>query len=347
MKQNRILLSAGGTGGHVFPALATAYELAELDSEVVFTTDIRGQKYLENKSFPFKITNSASPSGGWKQKITFAFKTAIGVFQALNLIRKFKPHAVVGFGGYPSFPTILATRILGKKIIIHEQNSVLGKTNLFLMKYADIVATSFEETKYIVNADCVGNPVRAEISAHPYPENTAVLNILITGGSQGAKYFSEIFPDVFDGIENIFVTQQAKEEDVEEIENKYQQMSIGAEVKPFFDDIEKKIAQAHLVICRSGSSTIAEIAVIGRPAIFIPLPSSADNHQVINAEKLVKTGGAWIVQEKDLDKESFNNLLKEILGDYEKLNQAAKNIVQFAKPDAAKNLAKLIVNGIV
>ena len=347
MKPIRVMLATGGTGGHVFPAIATAYELSKQDVEVFFATDIRGEKYLINKSFGYKIVNSASPSGGIVKKIKFAFKSFVGIIQALILLKKTKPQIVVGFGGYPSFPTIIAAKILGKKIILHEQNSVLGRSNAFLLKYARILATSFEKTKFATNGINTGNPVRQEIYTQPYPEFSGKINVLITGGSQGAKSFSKFFPEVFDGIENIFVTQQTKDEDIESVKNRYARMNIACELKPFFDDIDKKISEAHLVICRSGSSTIAEVTAIGRPAIFIPLPSSADNHQLLNAQAVADTKGAWVFEEKDFDTNSLNRLLREILGNYELLPKAAENIKKFAKPDAAMNLAKLIVDAIV
>lgn len=346
MRPKRVLITAGGTGGHVFPALATAYELSLMGLEVFFITDVRGEKYLENKSFGYQVVNSAGYGQGVNNKVKFAQKNSLGIFQSMSVMRKFKPDIAIGFGGYPSFPAIVAAKVSGVKIILHEQNSVLGKTNKFLMKYANTIAASFKNTKYVGNTVLVGNPVRDEIKFNEYHKEFEHLKVLIIGGSQGAKIFSDILPQAFEGLRNVSVTQQVVQDDVEITKLRYREMNIEAEIKSFFDDMDRRLSEAHLIISRAGSSSIFEIAAVGRPTIFIPLPHSADNHQYLNAKAVIEEDGGWLVEEKDITKDEFSNLIREVLSNPMNLAEKAVNIRKLAKPDAAKDLAKLIVENI-
>ena len=333
----KIILAAGGTGGHVFTAIATADELQKRGYAILFLTDIRGEKYLKTSGYKYKIISSASPNG----LLSFC-KLALGTLQSFILFLC-RPKAVVGFGGYPSFPPLMAAKLLGLKTVLHEQNSVLGKANRFLAKSASIVATAFPETKNAGKATYVGQPVRKEITATPYPPTTGKLNILVTGGSQGAKLFAEILPEVFcQYADKISVTHQVPDNYIEQVKSKYQSCNLDFEVKSFFDNMPQQLAKTHLLIARAGSSTVFELAASGRPALFIPLKIAADNHQYYNAKAVCDLGGGWLLEEKDLQAAQISAIIGEIIAAASKLETAAENIKKFAKPEAAANLANLI-----
>ena len=333
MEKARIILAAGGTGGHVFPAVATAEELQKQGFQTEFFTDKRGAKYI--KTANVRIVNSASPNG-----IKSLLKLVIGFFQSLIQFIKHRPYAVVGFGGYPSFPPLLAARLLFIRTALHEQNSIQGKANRILAKLANVTACSFPNTSGIY----VGNPVRADIKPSDYPLIKGKVNLLVTGGSQGAKLFAQVIPKALGKFaDEIKIVHQVPENLVEVVKQEYAAANIEAEVKSFFDDMPKRLEAAHLLIARSGASTVAELAMAGRPALFIPLAIAADDHQRINAEKVVASGGGWMILEKEFTPDSLAAILTDIIPN--KLAAAAYNIKSLAKPAAAKDLADLIVNG--
>ena len=334
MAQNKkIILAAGGTGGHVFPAIATAEELNKLGFETEIFTDTRGVKYIKTQKF--RVIKSASPNG-----IKAVFKLTIGFLQSLYQLIKNRPYAVVGFGGYPSFPPLFAARLLFIKTVLHEQNSIQGKANRILAKVANISASSFPNTGGIY----IGNPVRADIKTTPYPVITSKINLLVTGGSQGAKLFAQVVPKALQKFaDEVKVTHQVPENLIEVVKADYAALGIEHEVKSFFDDMPTQLANAHLLIARSGASTVAELAIAGRPAIFVPLAIAADDHQRINAASVVEQNGGWLILEKDFTPESLAALLTELIPN--KLLPAAENIRKLAKPNAAKDLAELIING--
>ena len=339
MKQNNtILLAAGGTGGHVFPAIATGSELAKQGYQVIFVTDKRGEKYLAGKGLEFVVISSASPNS-----LGNILKLLKGIIQAIPLMRKHKPLAVIGYGGYPSFPPLLVAKLFCIKTILHEQNSVLGKANRLLAKFANIVATSFPQTFNAKNPTLVGNPVRSEIKPTPYPEISGKINILVTGGSQGAKIFSSVVTEVVCKFaDKVRITQQVVASELEAVSEKYREAWVEFEAKSFFNDMPDQLAKAHLVIARSGASTIFELAMAGRPAIFVPLAIAAEDHQRINAESVVRVGGGWIIKEKDFNAESLSELIEKLIANPEMLKTAAHNIKSFAKPRAAQDLAGLV-----
>lgn len=328
----KIILAAGGTGGHVFPAIATAEELNRLGYETEILTDKRGEKYIKTQSY--KVISSASPNG-----IKAILKLELGFIQALIHLLKNRPSAVVGFGGYPSFPPLFAAKFLFIKTILHEQNSIQGKANRILAKMANVTASSFPTT----GGQYVGNPVRADIKPTPYPVITNKVHLLVTGGSQGAKRFAEVVPKaLLKFSDEVKVTHQVPENLVETVKQEYAAANIEAEVKSFFDDMPKRLEEAHLLIARSGASTVAELAIAGRPAIFVPLAIAADDHQRINAEKVVEAGGGWMILEKEFTPDSLASLLTDIMPN--KLAAAAINVKSLAKPNAAKELANLVVS---
>ncbi|MBI3441352.1 MAG: UDP-N-acetylglucosamine--N-acetylmuramyl-(pentapeptide) pyrophosphoryl-undecaprenol N-acetylglucosamine transferase [Proteobacteria bacterium] len=277
MTSPSIILAAGGTGGHLYPAEALAQELLERGYQVVIITDRRGAAFQKlGDRVHIDCVRAATFRPGVLSKLRAMWDICIGIMQAARLIKKYKPSVVVGFGGYPSFPTVFAGQRLGYKTILHEQNAVLGKANLWLAGSADVIAASLpiEHDGVIVT----GNPVRAGICAvrdKPYPSPAGTLEIFITGGSQAAKVFSEVVPAAVRLLpqeikSRLHIVHQCREGDMEATAEKYRVAGVRADIRPFFHDMPERYAACHLFIGRSGPSTVAEIAVVGRPAIFVP-----------------------------------------------------------------------------
>ena len=322
MKQNnapkkRILLATGGTGGHVFPAIALGKFLQESGYEVEFSTDARGTKYFVQYDFKLHIVKSASPNG-----ISSLLKLAAGFLQCLGLLHRFD--AVIGFGGYASFAPVLVGKLFGKKTILHEQNAVLGKVNRVLQKFSNHVCIAFAQTK-LANDDAkyIGNFVRDDFKFSPLPPISDKLNLLIIGGSQGAKIFTEIFPKALAGL-NVNVVHQVPEAEITQAQAEYALLGISAEIAPFFTDIKQRIEAAHLVISRAGASSIFELITIGRPTIFIPLKSAADNHQYENARELAANDAAWLVEENTETAAKIAEILTDICTNPTKLVKKAE-----------------------
>jgi UDP-N-acetylglucosamine--N-acetylmuramyl-(pentapeptide) pyrophosphoryl-undecaprenol N-acetylglucosamine transferase len=346
-----VILAAGGTGGHLFPAQALGEVLRKRGYRIHLMTDERVHDY--GKNFPADethIVESASPSP--KRPLSL-LKLWRGFRKAKSILKREKPVAVIGFGGYPSFPPIYAAASLKIPCLVHEQNSVLGRANKLLANKVDAVAASFEKMfglsevasrKLVVT----GNPVRGvmlERKNAPYPDFADQIKLVIFGGSQGAKFFSDFMPQVFAAmpdktLKNIAITQQSRPEDIELVKVAYQ--NLDAELQPFFMDMPKRIAESHLVICRSGASTIAELGVIGRPAIMVPLPHALDNDQLRNAESFARVGAGWVKPQKELNAADFAAFLTQLLSDKAGLKRAAENALTHGKPDAAERLADLV-----
>jgi UDP-N-acetylglucosamine--N-acetylmuramyl-(pentapeptide) pyrophosphoryl-undecaprenol N-acetylglucosamine transferase len=352
-----VILAAGGTGGHLFPAQALAETLIARGFRIHLMTDERVHDY--GKTFPAEdthIINSASPSLSNIAKLpSRLLKLYQGYATAKSIMRKLKPAAVVGFGGYPSFPPIYAAAALRIPCAVHEQNAVLGRANKSLAKKVNAVAVSFAKMEGFpaqaeVKKIITGNPVRAIAlaqAAAPYPAAKGTLKLLVFGGSQGATFFSNFMPQVF-GImpaefrQKIALTQQCRAEDIEGVRRAYAALGMGCELHSFFMDMPQRIAESHLVISRSGASTIAELGVIGRPAIMVPLPHAIDNDQLRNAMSFVNAGAGWVFSQKDLVPASFASYLQELLQDHAQLKRAAESALNHGKPDAAKRLADVV-----
>jgi UDP-N-acetylglucosamine--N-acetylmuramyl-(pentapeptide) pyrophosphoryl-undecaprenol N-acetylglucosamine transferase len=353
------LLAAGGTGGHLFPAEALAEALARRGVIVDLATDHRAERY--GHRFPARsIHVVASETLRGRDPISLA-RTAtmlgIGAVQALRLIGRIKPAAVVGFGGYPTIPPVMAATLRNIPTVIHEQNAVMGRANRFLAPRVGAIATSFagvlnRAPKLNLKATRTGNPVRSMVIAaatQPYvgPDSTSALRILAFGGSQGARIIADIVPAAVERLDpqvrrRLAVVQQAREEDLARVKNSYEQTAVAAEVAPFFADLPARIAGAHLVIARSGASTVAELTAIGRPAILVPLPHALDQDQSANAAVLENAGGAIRVLQGDFTPE---RLAKEICA----LASAPRKLVAMAAAaraqgavDAAERLADLV-----
>ena len=358
MSTVRVILAAGGTGGHVFPAIGVAEALSKKGHSVLYLTDTRAIDLQPSvRSWDVKCIPAISFNGrGICSKIRAFWTLVKGVFVSRYFMKEFGAEIVVGFGGYPTVAPIIAAFIGRNIIVLHEQNAVLGRANKWLSCVAHIIATSFELTEKLNDNHSktitVGNPVRKEmkkarLSAYPIIKADTKINILVIGGSAGAKILSDTVPQAFLLLpislrKNLRITQQCRKEDLAKVLAMYKAAGQQSDVKTFFDDIPEKIKNSHLVISRSGASTIAELSVIGRPAILIPYQFAIDNHQKINADAMVKTGGAWSFDESNLKPEALANFLEEILTDHKKLRSAARASHNFGIPESSETLANLI-----
>lgn len=357
MSKRFVVIAAGGTGGHLFPAAAFAEEMFRRDWRVLLMTDARGRRYSEG--FPAERVEdvpAATLSANPITAIPALFKIIRGINAANKRFKEIKPALVAGFGGYPSFPALVAARGQKIPILIHEQNSVLGRVNRAMAGSAAIVACGFERldrlpSKAQERKHVVGNPVRLPILAvreRPYPEAPAGgrLNLLITGGSQGARLFGEVIPEAIELLPaalraRLDVSHQVREEQLAAVRKVYQRAKVNAEAEAFFTDMGQRLAAAHLVISRAGASSVTELQVAGRPAILVPFAAAADDHQTANAEGLTSVGAADLFTEQDFEPGALAACLERRLSDPHGLAVRAAAARAAAKPDAAKRLADL------
>jgi len=355
----RFVLAAGGTGGHLFPAQALAERLIASGAEVVLATDRRTDAFARAvPGVEIRQVRAGRIGGGPIRAARGAAETAIGIVQARRLLRRLAPDAVVGFGGYTSIPTMLAAIQLGVSATIHEQNAVLGRANRLLASRVSHIATGFAATAGLRPPDRgravhTGNPVRPEVLAvagaeYRPPQPGAPVEILITGGSQGARIFAEIVPEALSALPPelrgaLVVSQQARPEDCDRVAAQLKEAGIEAEISSFFADIPARLARAQLVICRSGASTIAELAAVGRPALLVPYPHATDDHQTANARAFAVSGTAWVIPQPDFTAPMLTRMLGERLADAEGLRRAAAQARRFAPNDAADRLARLVL----
>ena len=353
-----VVVAAGGTGGHMFPAQAFADEMHARGWTVALVTDERGKKYATNFPADWRLEVEAATFGSKMphKLLASALKLRAGTAEARRNFEKTKPKVIAGFGGYPSYPSLSAARAMGVPIVIHEQNSVLGRVNRLFAKTAKFVACGFDRLDRLPAGGedrkrVVGNPVRNAIKAvreKPYPEldDAGPINILITGGSQGARLFGEVIPKAIialpaDQRARVHVVQQAREEQLEVVRSAYKTAGVDATVEAFFSDMHERLAAAHLVIARAGASTVTELAIAGRPSILIPLGIAMDDHQTANAEGMVTGAAADVVPEPVFTVETFGPLLLERISNAGVLRARAKAAWQLGKPNAAKELADL------
>jgi UDP-N-acetylglucosamine--N-acetylmuramyl-(pentapeptide) pyrophosphoryl-undecaprenol N-acetylglucosamine transferase len=353
------VLAAGGTGGHLFPAQALAERLVAEGAVVHLASDRRADAFAAAVPGVEICQISAGRIGGGALQSAYGIaETAIGIMQARRLLRRLDPEAVVGFGGYPSVPTMLAASQLGYPTAIHEQNAVLGRANRLLARRVKGVATGFAETAGLRAADRLravytGNPVRpairavADIDYLPAAPGAPV-DLLILGGSQGARIFADVVPAALAVLPPALrtalrVSQQARPEDCERTAAQLRQAGIVAEVSSFFTDVPERLARAHLVICRSGASTVSELATVGRPALLVPYPHATDDHQTANARAFANAGAGWLIPQTALSAPMLTNLLVERLADAAGLALAAAQARRFACADAAERLAALVL----
>ena len=350
----KIILNAGGTGGHFFPAIALGEELAKHGYRIYLITDKRCKKYLtEDIKFTVKIIDLRIKSGGLQGKLIALVKILFSTLKALMYLTKIRPHTMVSFGGYPTIPSSSAALLLNIPLIIHEQNSFLGKTNKFFARFAKVVALSYAETKFEKNSSqssvITGDVVRANIKNLVAKDNfnNPTFRILIIGGSQSAKIFSTLIPEAIkqllklDPSVKLQITQQAPESDHEVIGKIYSDLGISHRLSGFFHNIENEYNNAELAICRAGASTIAELSSIGLPAIFIPYPYAADNHQFLNATVLEKNGASWCIEQAAATPEGLAAKLLDLTRNREMLHKASIELLK-RRCDGAKILAATV-----
>lgn len=351
--EKRIVLSAGGTGGHVFPAQALAHELASQGYKVFIFTDDRGHKFKDPSFSMFHIP-AGQLHGSIEKKLRGSFRLMSGLGAALYHLRRIKPHGVVGFGGYASFPTMIAAPLLGLPTIIHQADAYFGRTNRLLAPFMTRIATSFPHVENLPSSclekvSFTGLPVRSEIQPSPYEpsEGDAPFHLLVTGGSQGAKIFGELIPQAVhllssDLQQRLYITQQCRAESLEHTRSLYKSTQAHVELAPFLNHMGEQYKKAHLVISRAGASSVVETAVAGRPALFIPYPYAMDNHQFYNAQQAITAAGGWIIQEKELTSHGLASFLSELMTSHWKLMQTAANIQKIIIPDASTRLSNLV-----
>ena len=354
-----ILLAAGGTGGHLFPAAALAAALTAQGVEVELATDDRAMKY--GQDFPARAVHafpSATTTGaGALNKALAAATLAAGVAAALVKLRRIRPRAVVGFGGYPTVPPLVAASLLGIPSVLHEQNAVLGRANRFLSPRVALVACGFPELK---GADAsvrakvryTGNPVRPAVIAAagtPFPDFVGQrLRVLVTGGSQGARVMADVVPAALgllkpDERQWIRLTMQARGEDKARVAAACARIDFPVEVAEFFADLPERIAASHLVVGRAGASTVSELAVIGRPSVLVPFPHALDQDQAANAAALAASGGAVVIPQTEFTPERLAAILREALATPAKLAMSAQAAKTAGVADAAERLARTVL----
>jgi UDP-N-acetylglucosamine--N-acetylmuramyl-(pentapeptide) pyrophosphoryl-undecaprenol N-acetylglucosamine transferase len=353
------MLAAGGTGGHLFPALALAQELGRRGIAVDLVTDMRGDRY--GADFPARAVYRVPSATLATRSPVAAARTAAmllrGIAAAYRLLGQVRPGAVVGFGGYPAFPPLVAAGLRRIPTALHEQNAVLGRANRMLAKRVGAIATSFERTTLLdgpalARARLTGNPVRDLVidwsrDSYRVPARDGPFSLLVFGGSQGARFFSDTLPPALALLPaeiraNLFVVQQCREEDLGRVETAYKDAGVRSHLATFFANLPEEMAKSHLVIGRAGASTVAELTVMGRPAILVPLPHSIDSDQLQNASRLAESGAAWCIEQKDLTPERLASALSRLLSSPHVLAEAAAAAKRQGRPDAVVRLADLV-----
>ncbi len=351
-----LLIAAGGTGGHMFPAQALAEAMVKRGWRVKLSTDARGARYAGGFPAEVKIEEVGSATfarGGIAAKALVPFRIAGGIVGAVLSFLRDKPDVVVGFGGYPSIPALSAAWVLRRPRMIHEQNGVLGRVNqLFAPRVHKVACGTWPTTlPQGVAGEHTGNPVRQAvldragagyIAPGDYP-----MSLVVIGGSQGARILSDVVPAAIVALpeairRNLRVAHQARAEDADRVTAAYDAAGIMAEVQPFFTDIPRRLSEAQLVVSRSGASSVADISIIGRPAILIPYAAATGDHQTANARGLVDAGAAILIPEKLLDAGSLSSHMAAILGQPKAAETMARNALALGRPDATDRLVTLV-----
>lgn len=354
-KKKTVILAAGGTGGHFFPALACGEVLSSMGADVHLITDLRCQKYLTNDlKFKQHIIDLYFRTNGFLNKFKIPFQLLKAIVNAYKLIKSIKPDAIVGFGGYPSFPAMFVCKLIGVPMIIHEQNCFLGKANKFFAHTAKNIALSYKEThnldKSLASKIVVtGDIIRSSIKNLPMKKDfdSEIFNLFVVGGSQGAKFFSGIVPEAIQILLKnnpsiqIEITHQASKDDQQAISDIYKDVGIKFTLSDFFFDIDKIYQKSELVIARSGASTIAELTHMGLPAIFIPFPFAAEDHQYHNGMALQAIAASWCYRQNEITPELLATKLAELINDRNKLKLASLNLIT-RKSDGSKTLADTV-----
>ncbi len=359
MQRGVIVVTAGGTGGHLFPAFALAEELGQRGYVVDLMTDMRGENY--GQDFPARqVVRVPAATLAGRSPLAVArtaFTLMRGIRAARKALKEIKPLAVAGFGGYPTFPPIFAASRLRLPTLLHEQNAVMGRANRLLAKKVTAIALSFPEVDKLPpeaqgKTRFTGNPVRRAVLAlkdRPYQSAglTAPFTLLVFGGSQGARFFSEVVPLALallpdDLRRRLAVVQQCRPEDIEQVRATYANAGIHCELGTFFKNLPELMAMASLVIGRAGASTVSELSVLGRPSILVPLPHAVDNDQLANATMLEKAGGCVCIEQKELTPERLAERLTGVLTMPDTLVQAAAAARAVGRPEAVQELADMV-----
>lgn len=351
-----LLIAAGGTGGHMFPAQALAETMLRRGWRVRLTTDARGARYIGGfpHSVEVQVLDSATfARGGLRARLTAPFHILRGIAGAVASMLKDRPDVVVGFGGYPAIPAMAAAWILRIPRMIHEQNGVLGRVNRLFARRVDAVACGTWPTPLPkgVRGIHTGNPVRMAVMEKARAQYICPgdypMALLVIGGSQGARILSDVvpgaialLPEEVRGLLRVF--HQAREEDVERVVAFYDGIGVAAEVEPFFRDVPRRMSEAQLVISRAGASSIADLTVIGRPAILIPLAAAIRDEQTANARPLVEAGAALMIAEDELTALGLAHAIMEVLGDPHRATQMSETAIALGRPDAAQALASMV-----
>lgn len=355
--RRHFLLAAGGTGGHMIPAHALAEELMRRGHVVALVTDARGAKI---PGLFEGVDVHVLPAGRLGGGVLGWIKAAKGIWQgraaARALIREFEPAVVVGFGGYPALPTLLAALSLKLPTALHEQNAVLGRVNRLLARRVDALATAYRQVDRLpakIEPVVVGNPVRAEVLAlrdQPYPPLTedGIFRLLVTGGSQGASILSTVVPDALGLLpvvlrQRLQVTQQCRPEDIAQVRARYAELDIPADCATYLGDLPERLGWSHLFVGRSGASSIAELTAAGRPAILVPLPSAMDDHQTANAREMAATGGAASMPQSTFTPQRLAKQMQRMALEPGALENAAKRAKDAGYPNATRDLADLVI----
>lgn len=354
-----VVLAAGGTGGHVFPAEALAQELLARGHRLVLITDKRGATYggTLGSIETHHITAGSLAGQGLLGRAKGLFNMARGILQAKSLLTEMKPEAVVGFGGYAAAPTVIAALQLGLPTIIHEQNAILGLANRLLAGKVDQVCTSYELAKKApleARITRTGMPVRPAIVATGYtpyqaPDHDGPIRLLVLGGSQGARVFSDVIPAAVKLLplelrRRLEISQQSRPEDLDRAHQAFVGSDAHVQLRHFFDNVPELLTNAHLLISRSGASTVAEVSAAGRPSLLVPYPFAADDHQTANARTLEAAGGGWMMPQNKFTPETLAEQLVRLLTQPQLLAGAAQAAAAFAIPDAANRLANVVTS---
>lgn len=348
------LLAAGGTGGHLFPAEALAAALVKRGARVALATDTRAARYSDAISdihvIPSDTVRGRNPLRLAKTGLTLTS----GIMKAMRLIGKLGPSAVIGFGGYPTIPPLMAAVWKRVPTVIHDANAVMGRANKMLAPKVSAIASSFPRTlkdEALAKKETVtGNPVRPmviEAARIPFPSAAGPIHIVVFGGSQGARVMADVVPYAIEQLDpalrsRLSIVQQARDEDMGRVNEIYRRAGVAAETAPFFRDLPERMANAHLVIGRSGGSTVAELAAIGRPSILVPLPHALDQDQLANAKALEVAGGAMVITQDFFKPDRVIKELTALLSSPARLNEMARGAKSIGVPDAAERLADLV-----
>lgn len=357
MGKNNIILAAGGTGGHMFPASAVAQTIQNEGYKAHLLTDKRGMAYVTRLTAMevHQIPAATVYTGGLVALPVKLMTLLFSFFVSFILILRLQPKVIIGFGGYPSFGPVIAGLLLRRQVLVHEQNAVLGRVNRLAAGLGASVATSYTNTVNVPLRAAerlrkTGNPLRPAVlkaaeAGYRYLGVSRPFDLLIFGGSQGAKLFSEIVPQAVALLpvaqrRRLRIVHQVVKSDMRNVLNTYSSLGIYAEIRDFFDDLPRRMRRAHLVIGRGGASTIAELAAMGVPSLIVPLASSLDQDQAHNVREMAEAEAAIMVKQYDFSAAKLAEILEDLMGDDEKLQNMSKRAIRFGETDAVNRLTR-------